>query len=275
MPKGGFYFDSIIRQDPIEEDQLDPQDNLEEFTPIADRDLAYFQHEVETAAATGRGVIASFGGTALGDIALVPAPFLKHPKGIRDVAEWYISTVTRRKYIQQIFSRQTEIALQNLTKIHALVGNQVDAVFICGTDFGTQSSTFCSEETFRSLYLPYYREINGWVHQNTTWKTFKHSCGAILPLIPALIDAGFDILNPVQCSAAGMEALELKQRFGEQIVFWGGGVDTQRTLPFGTPVQVREQVQRRCEIFSATVDSFSIQSIIFNPTLPLKILSPC
>jgi len=250
MPSGGFYFDSIIRQEPIDEEHLDPRDNLEEFTPISDQDLAYFKLEVEKASATGRGVIASFGGTALGDIALVPAPFLRHPKGIRDVAEWYISTVTRQDYIHQVFSEQTKIALQNLAKIHAVVGNQVDAVFICGTDFGTQSSTFCSEKTFRALYLPYYRQINDWIHRNTTWKTFKHSCGAVISLLPAMIDAGFDILNPVQCSAAAMDPEELKARFGDQLTFWGGGVDTQKTLPFGSPQQVQEQVARRCEIFA-------------------------
>ncbi|NLP11637.1 methyltransferase [bacterium] len=250
MPKNGFYFDSIIRQPPLREEALDPRDNLEEFTPVSDEDLDYYQQEVEAAQRTGRGIIASFGGTALGDIALVPAPFLKYPKGIRDVEEWYISTVTRQDYIHQVFTAQTEIALQNLAKIHSRIGNQIDAIFICGTDFGTQSSTFCSEQTFRSLYLPYYQQINGWIHKHTTWKTFKHACGAILPLLPALIDAGFDIINPVQCSAAGMNPEMLKARFGDQLTFWGGGVDTQKTLPFGTPEQVREQVLRRCEIYS-------------------------
>jgi hypothetical protein len=250
MPKNGYYFDAIVRQDPIDEDHLDPQDNLEEFTVISDSDLAYFKQEVDRAHATGRGILASFGGTAMGDIALVPATFLKHPKGIRDVEEWYVSTVSRQDYIHQVFSGQTAVALQNLAKIHSLVGNRVDAVFLCGTDFGTQNSTFCSEKTFRSLYLPYYRQLNDWIHKNTGWKTFKHSCGAVLPLIPALMDAGFDILNPVQCAAAGMDAQELKNRFGDRLTFWGGGVDTQSVLPFGTPQQVREQVLRRCEIFS-------------------------
>ena len=78
----------------------------------------------------------------------------------------------------------------------------------------------------------------------------KHTCGAVRPLIPDLIAAGFDILNPVQCSAAGMEPAGLKKDFGDQITFWGGGVDTQKTLPFGTPAQVREEVLSRCEIFS-------------------------
>jgi hypothetical protein len=98
--------------------------------------------------------MASFGGTALGDIALVPAPFLKNPKGIRDIEEWYVTTLTRPEYVHRIFERQTEIALGNLEKIAARVGDRVQAVFLCGTDFGTQSSQFCSVPTFKKLYLP-------------------------------------------------------------------------------------------------------------------------
>jgi len=249
MPKDGFFFDTIVRQDTIDESRLDPADNLEEFGPISEADLAYFEAETARAAATGRGVIATFGGTALGDIALVPAPFLKHPKGIRDIEEWYVTTLTRRSYVHKIFEAQTEIALGNLEKIRARVGNRVQAAFICGTDFGTQISTFCSVDAFRSLYLPYYRRINDWIHDHTPWKTFKHSCGAVASLIPSFIEAGFDILNPVQCSATGMDPLRLKKEFGADLVFWGGGADTQKTLAFGTPAEVREEVLRRCEIF--------------------------
>jgi uroporphyrinogen-III decarboxylase len=92
--------------------------------------------------------------------------------------------------------------------------------------------------------------MNDWIHAHTAWKTFKHTCGAITKFLPSLIDAGYDILNPVQCSAAGMDPIQLKADFGDQIVFWGGGVDTQHVLPFGTPAEVREQVLRRCEIFA-------------------------
>ena len=97
--------------------------------------------------------------------------------------------------------------------------------------------------------MPYYREVNGWVHKNTRWKTFKHSCGAVERFLPSFIEAGFDILNPVQCSAAGMDAEPLKQKYGRNLVFWGGGVDTQQVLPFGTPEEVRRQVLTRCEAF--------------------------
>jgi uroporphyrinogen-III decarboxylase len=123
-------------------------------------------------------------------------------------------------------------------------------VFICGTDFGTQQSTFCSAETFKELYMPYYVKMNRWIKENTKWKTFKHCCGAIEPFIPLFIEAGFDILNPVQCSATGMDPKKLKEKYGDRIVFWGGGIDTQQVLPFGTKEEVRSQVLERLEIFS-------------------------
>jgi len=154
MPKDGFFFDSIIRQDPIDEENLDPEDNFEEFGPISGEELDHVRRSVRDAAASGGAVVATFSGTAFGDIALVPAPFLKHPKGIRDVAEWYMSTRSRRSYVHRIFSKQCEFALQNLQKIHQAVGDAVDVVFTCGTDFGTQTSAFCSVETFRELYFP-------------------------------------------------------------------------------------------------------------------------
>jgi len=258
MPRDGYFFDAIIRQEPIRDEDLNPQDNLEEFRPITDGDLASIERDVEAAegaaegapSGPGRAVMAAFGGAAFGDIALVPAPFLKHPRGIRDITEWYMSLSSRRDYIHAIFSRQCEIALANLAKIHAVIGDRIDILYVCGTDFGTQTGTFCSAETFCALWLPYYRQINDWVHANTSWKTFKHSCGSVDRFIPLFIEAGFDILNPVQCSAAHMEPEHLKAAYGGRIAVWGGGVDTQKTLPFGTPEEVRKQVIERCRIFS-------------------------
>jgi hypothetical protein len=251
MPKGGYFFDSIIRQQHFDEDHLNPDDNLEEFKPLTAAEIAEIAEDVRAAHATGRYVVAGFGGTAFGDIALVPAPFAKDPRGIRDVTEWYVSTRARRDYVHAIFNRQCEIALENLAAIHAAVGDMPGALFLCGTDFGTQTSTFCSTATFRELWLPYYKRICGWIHANTGWKSFKHSCGSVERFIEPLIEAGFDILNPVQCSAAGMDPRHLKETFGDRITFWGGGVDTQKTLPFGTPAEVRGEVLERCGIFAA------------------------
>jgi hypothetical protein len=250
LPEGSAYFDAIIRQPEIDEDRLDPEDNCEEFTPISDEDLAHIRREVTAAAATGCGVVATFGGTAFGDIALVPAPWIKHPKGIRDVAEWYCSTASRRDYVHKVFERQCEVGIGNLARIHAEVGDAVDVVFTCGTDFGTQTSAFCSVATFRELWFPYYKRVNDWIHANTSWKTFKHSCGSVARFYESFIECGFDVINPVQCSAAGMDPAQLKATYGSRLVFWGAGVNTQETLPFGTPEQVREEVLRRCEIFA-------------------------
>ena len=251
MPKGGYYFDTIVRQEPIDDERLDPADNLEEFGPVSDADLQYYAQAADRLAQqTDKAVLANFGGTAFGDIALVPAPFLKNPRGIRDIEEWYVSTVSRFDYVYEVFRRQCDIALANLTKIHAAVGDRVTAVFITGTDFGTQSGSFISPAAYRKLYQPFHRRVNDWVHEHTGWKTFIHSCGSITALLPDIVAAGFDILNPVQCSASGMDPQTLKDRFGAQITFWGGGVDTQKTLPFGTPDEIRKQVRERIAIFN-------------------------
>ncbi len=100
------------------------------------------------------------------------------------------------------------------------------------------------------FYLPYYKKMNGWIHEHTEWKTLKHCCGGIFPILPLLIESGFDAVNPVQCSAEGMDPQNLKDTYGKDILFWGGGVDTQKVLPFGTPQEVKDQVKQRCEIFS-------------------------
>lgn len=250
MPANGFYFDSIIRQPPIDDAKLNPEDNLEEFGPISEADLAYFKSEAERLYnETDKAILGNFGGTAFGDIALVPVPWVKQPRGIRDVAEWYMSTVTRRDYVYTVFERQCEIALQNLPKIYQAVGDKIAVVFITGTDFGTQAGPFISPKAYQNLYMPFHKEINNWVHQNTTWKTWIHSCGSVVKLIPYFIQAGFDVLNPVQTGAVGMDPSTLKANFGAEITFWGGGIDTQKTLPFGTPDQIRAEVQERLSIF--------------------------
>jgi len=259
MPKASYFFDAINRQEPIVEEELNVENNLEEFGLISNEELEHWRIEVDKAYFSGKAVITAFGGTALGDIALVPGMNLKAPKGVRDVAEWYMSTVMRPDYIKSIYERQVEIAIENLKRIFAVVGNKVNAMFICGTDFGTQDSTFCSPEQFDEMWLPYYRKVNDWIHENTQWKTFKHSCGAVEPFMDNFIRAGFDIINPVQINAAGIDPEKLKQRYGRDLTFWGGGVDTQHVLPFGKPEEVREQVLRTCDIFSKN------GGFVFNP----------
>ena len=260
MPRGGYYFDSIIRQKPIDDANLDPADNLEEFSLICEEDLEYYeQAAADLYENTDLAVAAGFGGMAFGDIALVPAPWLKDPKGIRDIEEWYISTISRRQYIVDVFAGQAEIAIRNLERIYQAVGDRIQVLFMDGTDLASQNSLFCSPDTYRELYLPHSKKLNDWIHAHTKWKTVKHCCGGCEPLIEGFIDAGFDILNPVQTSAMGMDPAGLVEKYGGRIVFWGGGVDTQQTLPFGTADEVREQVAERVEIFGRA------NGFVFNP----------
>jgi hypothetical protein len=249
MPKDGYYFDAIIRQDHFDPDNLNPEDNTEEFGPISEEELEHFKAQVDDVYEnTDYAIYLTIPGAAFGDIAMVPGPFLKDPKGIRDITEWYMSIALRPEYIKEVFEIQSEIVLENLKAIYKAVGNKVQIVFMSGSDFGSQNGPMLSEATYRQLYLPYQKKLNDWVHKNTGWKTFMHCCGSIKPLMEAIIEAGFDILNPVQCSAANMDPAMLKEKYGERLVFWGGGVDTQKTLPFGTAKEVKAEVAKRIKI---------------------------
>ncbi len=250
MPGSGYFFDSIVRQGEFDEDNPNPDDNMEEYQPYSDDFLAAAAREAKAARVGGRAVVTNIPGTALGDISGVPGPALKHPKGIRDIAEWYMSIALRPDFVRTIFDRQSALAVENLKRLHQAVGDNYDVVALCGTDFGTQIGTFCSRETFDDLYLPYYQRMTGWIHENTPWKIYKHSCGAVEGFIDGFINAGFDILNPVQCSATGMEPEHLKKTYGSRVTFWGAGVNTQKTLPFGTPAEVRAEVLERCRVFA-------------------------
>lgn len=251
MPAGYYFFDSIVRQPPVDDDNLNPQDNLEEFNLLAPEDIQFYEDKKKWAAERkDHGAVLIVPGSGFGDIALVPAPFLKNPKGIRDIEEWYVSTAIRKDYIKEVFEQQCEIALKNIETLITLLGDTVQVAVITGTDFGTQRGLFISLDAYREMYKPYHKRVNDLIHSKTKWKTFIHSCGSNWEIMPDLIEAGFDIFNPVQCSAAQMDPNDLKREFGKDVVFWGGGVDTQKTLPFGTPEEVYREVRERIDIFA-------------------------
>jgi uroporphyrinogen-III decarboxylase len=253
----------------VDDATLKVEDNLEEFVPIAERDLNYLRERAERLyTTTDKAILLNPGGTSFGSFSATTAPALKHPKGIRSVEEWQMSTITRRDHLVKIFERQLEIGLANLQKIADAVGNRVTAVITSYTDFGAQNGPFISPQTYRDLYKPFNKAVNDWVHQHTTWKTFTHCCGSVRALLRDFVEAGFDILNPVQTSAAHMDPVELKKSFGDVFTFWGGGIDTQRTLPFGTPQQVREEVRQRLKVFGMG------GGFVFNPVHNVQARAP-
>ena len=252
LPKGGYFFDSISRVGPMDEDDLNPRrDYKDQFSVYDDETLKYFEAESEKLyEETEYAIIGNFGKGGFGDVATIPGHFLKKVRGIRNIEDWFAAHILYPDYIKEVFEMQSEVAIKNLELYRQAVGDRIQVIQMSGTDFGGQNGELISLELYRKLYKPYQKRLNDWVHKNTKWKTFYHSCGSIVNLIDDMIDAGVDILNPVQCSAAGMDPKMLKDKYGERIVFWGGGVDTQRTLPFGTPEQVEEQVKERLSIFS-------------------------
>jgi uroporphyrinogen decarboxylase-like protein len=249
MPEGGFYFDAIIRQEPFDEDRLDPADNAEEFSLLTADDIAHVKRSAEEAAEAGLAVMFVVGDTGIGDIAFVPGLKLKHPRGIRDVEQWYMSLSLRPEHVREIFERQTEAGLGNLEAVRDACGDAITVVYVTGTDFGAQDRPFISPRLYRDLFKPFHTRVNDWIHENTSWKSFMHSDGAMWKLLPDVVEAGFDILNPVQTSAADMEPIRLKQTYGDRVTFWGAGIETQTTLPFGTPDEVRSMVRERMRIF--------------------------
>ncbi len=249
FPAGGFYFDNLTRTPEFDEDEANPDDNVADYMPVSDAQIAYHKSLIGDLKAKGRAVCCTPCYCGLGDANNVPGPNIKDPKGIRSISEWYTAPLLYPEYVEEVFEKGTDIIIQNMARYWEEFGSDIDIMFTCGTDFGTQRGPFMSTSTFEEYYLPYYKKVNHWIHENTTWKTLKHSCGGIFPILPYLIEAEFDGVNPVQCSAEGMDPKALKETYGKDILFWGGVVDTQQVLPFGTPEEVREQVLERMDIF--------------------------
>jgi uroporphyrinogen-III decarboxylase len=149
-----------------------------------------------------------------------------------------------------MMDRAVEATIRCLTLVKQAVGEYCFAWGIASDDSGTQRGEFIRPELWAEMIKPHYKKLCAWVHANTSWKTFFHCCGSVYRLLPHFIDAGIDIFNPVQTSAANMEPARLKKEFGDRLVFWGGGCDTQRILGQATPAEIRQHVKERMETFA-------------------------
>jgi uroporphyrinogen decarboxylase len=141
------------------------------------------------------------------------------------------------------------VALADLERYLEAVGDFVHVVGF-GDDLGIQTGLQFHPDLYRRFFKPYHRQIYGLVHAGSQARVFLHSCGSVYDLIPDLIEAGVDILNPVQTSAVRMEPARLKKAFGERLTFWGGGCCPHRVLPWATPAEVQADVQRVLKTFA-------------------------
>ena len=166
-----------------------------------------------------------------------------------NISDWMVLLVLDPDYIFSILRASAERTVENLELYLQAVGKYIDTIFICGTDFGSQRSEMFSPDIFKKVYVPNMKLMNDYVHRNSNIKTMYHSCGSIRNLIRHYIDSGADIINPVQAEAEGMDPVQLKAEFGDEIVFWGGAADPQSVFPNGTPGQVSGQVRKRIQAF--------------------------
>lgn len=253
MPKGGFFFDNITRGSAeLDEDMASAREDFkDDYGVLRDEQLEKLAKKCDDYYHnTDYGIVYSGNLAAIGDFAIVPGPNVKYPAGIRDLPDFMMAHSVCPDYIHEVLDMHVEAGIENAKRIFQACGNKIQVMCVSGTDFGTQNGPFMSLDTFREFYKPRYKRINDWIHENTTWKTFFHSCGAITSFLQDFHECGVDILNPVQLSAKGMDGKELKMKWGDKFVFWGGGVDTQRTLPFESPADVYQEVTERLELFA-------------------------
>jgi len=252
MPSNGLYFDNIIRQEDLSNHDFDARkDYADQYSVFTEEECRYYEETSKKLfEETDYAVFGNFFLGGVGDIFHIPGAWLEKPKGIRDLSLWLMAHYDHPEYVKEFFEMQTEIQLKNLSLYQESVGNRIVAIAISGTDFGAQDGPFISPDTYREFYKPFHKRMNDWIHKNTEWKVFLHSCGSDVAFLDDFVEAGVDILNPVQISAAGMNPSFLKENYGDKLVFWGGGIDTQKTLPFGTPEDVEKETRENVSVLS-------------------------
>ena len=238
MPKNGHYFSELANATMEGLGMLaDPPDpDTVTFSLFTDEDLRFRQEMAKHLHETT-------------DKALV-VDIADNMRWNTSIPNWLFAVAAHPERTFELHEKKSQNIIERLKQLAEAVGPYVH-VFVIYQDLGTQRGEMISPRAFQQLMAPHYRQVFGWIHKNTDWKVLFHCCGSIYRLIPTMIEMGVDILNPVQCNAAHMEPQKLKAEFGDRLVFWGGGVDTQTVLPYGTPDEVREQVRERISILGA------------------------
>jgi uroporphyrinogen decarboxylase len=199
----------------------------EELDALEDRARALFEN-------TDHALVASivFGGG-----------IFEQPSRLMGMENFYVALLKNRCFADALMAHITDLYVAVCDQCLERIGQYVQVVAYWD-DLAGQNQLLLSPRLYRDLLLPKQRRLVAAIRAKTRAKVFIHSCGAIRELIPDLIDAGFDIINPVQVSAARMDPAQLKREFGRDVVFWGGTVDPQSTLAFGTPDQVTAEARR-------------------------------
>ncbi|MBN1419608.1 MAG: methyltransferase [Planctomycetes bacterium] len=236
MPSGGNYFDRVHAPLAAAESAAD-LDRLFDWPLIDGREIAFIRDQAERARATGRAVLACFGGNVL-----------EMGHALFGYEDFMLRIAAEPALIEAFGERVADWHVRNLDRFLPAVDGLVD-VIACGDDLGAQAGLQLSIDDYRRLIKPYQRRVYERVRRGTKAYLFLHTCGSVVDVLPDLIEIGVQILNPVQLSARGMEPERLKREFGRDLVFWGGGCDTQTKLPRSTPAEIRREAQRNMAAF--------------------------
>jgi uroporphyrinogen decarboxylase len=232
---GGFYYDMyhhpLAAADSLDELKVYPFPD-----PLDEQRFVTLRSQAEAAVAQGKTAVLAGPSAGISEVY----------SWLRGYEQYYTDLAINKNYVAYMLDRLVDFKCAFWERALQEVGNLVDVV-IEADDLAGQRSLLMSPDTYRGLIKPRHRRLFSFIKEQAPVKLFFHSCGAVRTLIPDFIDAGIDILNPVQVSAAGMDLQELKQEFGRDLVFWGGGVDTQSVLNTGTSEEVKQDVRRNIE----------------------------
>lgn len=235
-PSESNYFEAV--KPPLPPEPTEKDVDALAWDDIADDDIEFVIRQCrEVREKTDRASLVIFGGNVL-----------EAGNGAFGFQNFMYQVAANPSLVNSYFERLTDTYLRRLRKFLPAVEGLVDIISV-GDDLGSQNGPLLSPPMYRQMIKPWQKQVYEHIRNNSSAFLFLHSCGSIAAILDDLIEIGVQILNPVQVSARNMDPAELKRRWGKDIVFWGGGCDTQKTLPYGTPDEVRQQVRERVEIF--------------------------
>jgi uroporphyrinogen decarboxylase len=237
MPENSLYFDSINPQ----LETISSKKDIDDFDwyYFTDEELKLWEKKSKYLFEnTNYAIMAGFGGN-----------MMEGPQELRGWMNFMGDLAGDENYVDDLLDKFVEVYLQNLKMFLQATGKYVQLIQM-GDDLGTQRGPLLSPDLYREKIKPRHKKMFNYIRQNSDVCVFLHSCGSIYKLIPDLIDAGVQALNPIQTNAAEMDPKTLKKEFGDKLTFWGGGCETQLILMNGSPEQVEQQVKERMEIFS-------------------------
>lgn len=244
MPKGGHYFDKVYY--PLAGcSSVNELDKYQKYFDTADFPV-YLDEDFSSLAKRGKDISEKSDFAIFG---LFGAHIFAMGQALRGWDQFLIDLINNPLLAEGIMNKLVEVAIERFDKFNEAVGEYVHVINV-NDDLGTQTGPFMSLDLYKKRVKPYHKKLFRYIKEHSKISLFLHSDGSVAEFIPDLIDCGIDILNPVQFTARNMDVTYLKKEFGKDLTFWGGGCDTQTTLPLGTPCAVKHEVLHQLEILA-------------------------